>query len=110
MAAPAGRPTAPLNGTYGSELCDGAASSVVLSWSPVRFAPLGPIGREVSVNAHVEDVQMHSPLIGSQKGVEQLDATEGRKNGQKQCMRGVTEGTYCGHGAQPRRSTARGWG
>ena len=75
MAAPAGRPTAPLNGTYGSELCDGAASSVVLSWSPVRFAPLGPIGREVSVNAHVEDVQMHSPLIGSQNGVEQLDET-----------------------------------
>ena len=43
---------------------------------PVRLAPLGPIGRDVSVNAHVEDVQMHSPLIGSQNGVEQLDETE----------------------------------
>ena len=75
---------APLKGTYGSEVCVDAEPSVELIWLPVRFAPLGPIGRDVSVNAHVEDVQMHSPLIGSQNGVEQLDET-GR--GRAMCQR-----------------------
>ena len=59
---------------------------------PVKFAPLGwriilsdcvyattnvltPIARELSVKAQVEDVQIHSPLIGSQNGVEQLAGT-----------------------------------
>lgn len=73
--APTGRPTAALNGTYGSVLAVAADSSVELTWSPVRFAPLGPIGRDASVNAHESDVQMHSPLMGSQKGVEQFDET-----------------------------------
>ena len=68
---------APLKGTYGSELWVAAEPSVELISLPVRFAPLGPIGRDVSVNAQVEDVQMHSPLIGSQNGVEQLAGTEG---------------------------------
>ena len=66
---------APLKGTYGSEVCVDAEPSVELIWLPVRFAPLGPIGREVSVKAQVEDVQMHSPLIGSQNGVEQFEGT-----------------------------------
>ena len=64
-----------MNGAYGSDVSVDAEPSVELTWSPVRFAPFGPIGRDVSVKAHVSDVQMHSPLIGSQKGVEQLDAT-----------------------------------
>jgi hypothetical protein len=33
------------------------------------------MGRELSVKAQVEDVQMQLPLIGSQKGVEQFDGT-----------------------------------
>ena len=72
--APAGRVTAPLKGTNGSEVCEASAPSSP-TWSPVRFAPLGPIGRDVSVKAHVEELQMQSPLIGSQKGVEQLGET-----------------------------------
>ena len=39
---------------------------------PVKLAPLGPIGRELSVNAHELEVQMHCPAMGSQNGVEQL--------------------------------------
>ena len=76
--APTGRPTAALNGTYGSVLAVAADSSVELTWSPVRFAPLGPIGREVSVKAQVSDVQMHAPLTGSQKGVEQFEGSRKR--------------------------------
>ena len=65
-----------MNGTYGSALSDALDElSDEETWSPVRFAPLGPIGREVSVKAQVEDVQMHSPLIGSQNGVEQFEGT-----------------------------------
>lgn len=40
---------------------------------PVKFAPLGPIGRELSVNAHSEELQMHLFPMGSQNGVEQFD-------------------------------------
>jgi len=40
---------------------------------PVKLAPFGPIGRELSLNWHVLDVQMHCPATGSQKGVEQLE-------------------------------------
>ena len=66
-----------MKGTYGSALCVALASpSVELTWSPVRFAPLGPIGRDASVNAHESDVQMHSPSMGSQKAVVQLSGTE----------------------------------
>ena len=69
---------APLNGTYGSALCDDCAPSPdVGTSSPVRFAPLGPIGRLWSVNAHVDELQMQSPLSGSQNGVEQF---AGRRN------------------------------
>ena len=72
-----------MKGTYGSAVWDADEPSLELTWFPVRFAPLGPIGRDVSVKAHVSDVQMHSPLIGSQKGVEQFDATgRGRKGGE----------------------------
>jgi len=39
---------------------------------PVKFWPLAPMGRELSVNAQVLDVHRHCPAIGSQKGVEQL--------------------------------------
>lgn len=39
---------------------------------PVKFAPFGPIGRELSENWHVLEVQMHCPATGSQKGVEQF--------------------------------------
>ena len=66
---------AALKGTYGSAVCDADEPSLELTWFPVRFAPLGPIGRDVSVKAHVEELQMQSPLIGSQKGVEQLGET-----------------------------------
>jgi len=34
-----------------------------------------PIGRELSVNWHVDDVHMQFPAIGSQNGVEQLEGT-----------------------------------
>jgi hypothetical protein len=34
-----------------------------------------PIGRELSENWHVLDVQMHFPATGSQNGVEQLLGT-----------------------------------
>ena len=34
-----------------------------------------PMGRELSTNAHVDDVQIHFPAIGSQKGVEQFAGT-----------------------------------
>ena len=64
-----------MKGTYGSAVWDADEPSLELTWFPVRFAPLGPIGREVSVKAQVEDVQMHSPLIGSQNGVEQFEGT-----------------------------------
>ena len=64
-----------MKGTYGSLVWDASAPSLEPIWSSVRFAPLGPIAREVSVKAQVEDVQMHSPLIGSQKGVEQFAGT-----------------------------------
>jgi hypothetical protein len=33
------------------------------------------MGRELSANAHVFDVQMQLPAIGSQNGVEQLTGT-----------------------------------
>lgn len=36
-----------------------------------------PTGRESSVKAHVDAVQIHFPAIGSQKGVEQFAGTEG---------------------------------
>jgi len=47
---------------------------------PVRFAPFGPIGRELSVNAHELSVHRHCPLIGSQNGVEQF-AGKRERNG-----------------------------
>ena len=75
MNTPAGSAAegaAPLNGTNGVLLLDAPEPSVELIWSPVRFAPLGPIGRESSTNEHELEVQMHLPSIGSQKGVEQL--------------------------------------
>jgi hypothetical protein len=42
--------------------------------APVRFVT-EPIGRELSANAHVDELQRHEPATGSQKGVEQLDGT-----------------------------------
>ena len=42
---------------------------------PVRFAPLGPMGLDVSWNLHESEVQTQVPLMGSQKGVEQLAGT-----------------------------------
>ncbi len=91
MATPAGSvaaAAAPLKGTYGLGVEVDAEPSVEVIWPPVRFAPLGPIGRDVSVNAHVEDVQMHSPLIGSQNGVEQVDETERGGTVRKRWRRG----------------------
>lgn len=45
---------------------------------PVKLAPFGPIGRELSVNWHVDDVHMQFPAIGSQNGVEQLEGNRNR--------------------------------
>jgi hypothetical protein len=41
---------------------------------PVRFVT-DPMGRELSVNAQVDELQMHWPATGSQNGVEQLEGT-----------------------------------
>jgi len=62
---------APLNGTKLDDAAPLAAEPPVPP--PVKLAPFGPIGRELSVNWHVLDVQMHCPATGSQKGVEQLE-------------------------------------
>lgn len=59
---------APLKGLY-DDVADGFDPPVP---PPVKLAPLAPIGRELSVNAHELDVQMHCPAMGSQKGVEQF--------------------------------------
>lgn len=84
---------APLNGMYA--VVDAIPISVVVEAPPVpppvRFAPFGcpaqlghitritkrltPMGLEPSVNEQVSDVQRHSPLIGSQKGVEHFVGT-----------------------------------
>jgi hypothetical protein len=62
----------PLNGTYAVVLAGSKAPPVP---PPVRFAPLGPMGLDVSWNLHESDVQTQVPLMGSQKGVEQLAGT-----------------------------------
>ena len=83
---------AALMGTYGSAVWDADEPSLVLTWFPVRFAPLGPIGRDVSVKAHVEELQMQSPLSGSQNGVEQLAGTACRGENQNVRKEGNCEG------------------
>jgi len=61
---------APLKGTKLDEAAPLAAEPPVPP--PVKLAPFGPIGLELSENAHVLEVQMQSPLTGSQNGVEQF--------------------------------------
>jgi hypothetical protein len=63
----------PLNGTYAVVPAGSKPSPVP---PPVKFAPLGPMGPDVSWNLHESDVQTQVPLMGSQKGVEQLPGTE----------------------------------
>ena len=46
-----------MKGKKGSEVWDESEPSVELICEPVRFAPLGPMGREVSVNAQSADLQ-----------------------------------------------------
>lgn len=69
-------PSAPLNGTYDGV---GVPVSDPPVPPPVKFAPLGPIGRDSSVNWHAEDVQRHLAPIGSQKGVLQLAGRRARR-------------------------------
>ncbi|KAJ7740951.1 hypothetical protein DFH07DRAFT_62250 [Mycena maculata] len=63
----------PLNGTYDA-VAVALPSETPPVAPPVRFAPFARMGRDVSVNAHLLDVQRHLPVTGSQNGVEQFVA------------------------------------
>ena len=67
------------------------------------------MGRESSVKAHVEAVQMHFPAMGSQKGVEQLAGTAGSLSARASVI--GKETTYSADAAAGRQEpAAEGWG
>lgn len=53
----------------------GCEERLILDISQAGGRRLTPMGREMSTKEQVEDVQIHCPLMGSQKGVEQLEGT-----------------------------------
>jgi hypothetical protein len=73
-SSPAGVRTAPFRIPLPVVVAAAPASEPDALLAPVRFVT-EPIGRELSANAHVDELQRHEPATGSQKGVEQLDGT-----------------------------------